>query len=98
VAVHPFHRIGSRERKPTGQHFVKRDAEGVKVAPRIDGAIHSSGLFWRHVRECSGDELRRFGPREARPDILEEAEATTISSLSIFFPSNEAFLACELRE
>ena len=37
-------------------------------------------------------------PREAQPDILEEAEATTISSLSIFFPSNEAFLAYELRE
>ena len=37
-------------------------------------------------------------PREAQPDILEEAESTTISSLSIFFPSNEAFLAYELRE
>ena len=72
MAVHPFHRIGSREGKPTGQHFVKRDAEGVKVAPRIDRAIHSSGLFRRHVGECSGDELGRFGPlvltRKARSD------------------------------
>ena len=37
-------------------------------------------------------------PREAQPDVLEEAEAITISSLSIFFQSNEAFLAYELRE
>ena len=27
VAVHPFHRIGCRERKAAGQHLVERDAE-----------------------------------------------------------------------
>ncbi len=57
VGVHPFHRIGSRERKTAGQHFVKSDAKRVEVAPGINGAIHSSGLFGRHVGECSGDEL-----------------------------------------
>src|SRR5207245_2021515 len=29
--------------KPTGQHFVKRDAEGVKVAPRIDRVVYRQG-------------------------------------------------------
>src|SRR5262245_59774660 len=32
MAMHPFHRIGSREGKTPGQHFVKCDAEGVEVA------------------------------------------------------------------
>ena len=61
VAMNPFHGIGSREGQTPGQHFVKRDAEGVKVASRINGTIHSSGLLGRHIGKCSGDELGRFG-------------------------------------
>ena len=37
-------------------------------------------------------------PYEAQPVVRGEAEFTTISALSIFFPSNEAFVAYELRE
>ena len=37
-------------------------------------------------------------PHEAQPMVQGEAEFTTISALSIFFPSNEAFVAYELRE
>ena len=37
-------------------------------------------------------------PHEAQPMVRGEAEFTTISALSIFFPSNEAFVAYELRE
>jgi len=37
-------------------------------------------------------------PHEAQPVVRREAEFTTISALSIFFPSNEAFVAYELRE
>ena len=37
-------------------------------------------------------------PHEAQPIVRGEAEFTTISALSIFFPSNEAFVAYELRE
>ena len=37
-------------------------------------------------------------PHEAQPVVRGEAEFTTISALSIFFPSNEAFVAYELRE
>ena len=36
VTVHPFHRIGGRERQTPGQHFVKRHSKRVKVAPGID--------------------------------------------------------------
>ena len=36
VAVHPFHRIGCRERQTAGQHFVKRDAERIQIAAGID--------------------------------------------------------------
>ncbi len=61
VTVHPFHRIGGRERKTPGQHFVKRHSKRVKVAPGIDRAVHSSRLLGRHVGERSRDELRRFG-------------------------------------
>ena len=32
MAVHPFHRIGSRKRKAPGQHFVKCHAERIEVA------------------------------------------------------------------
>lgn len=37
-------------------------------------------------------------PHEAQPVVRGEAEFTTISALSIFFPSNEAFVAYEVRE
>ena len=38
------------------------------------------------------------GPREASPENRAEAEATTVSALSIFFPDEEGFHFYELRE
>ena len=35
-------------------------------------------------------------PREARPEIRKEAESVTVSTLSVFFPSEEGFLFYEL--
>ena len=61
VTVHPFHRVGGREWKTPGQHFVKRHSKRVKVAPRIDRTVHSSRLLGCHVGERSRDELGRFG-------------------------------------
>jgi hypothetical protein len=37
-------------------------------------------------------------PREAKPMVRDEAESTTASALSVFFPSNEVFVFYELRE
>jgi hypothetical protein len=37
-------------------------------------------------------------PREAKRVVREEAESTTVSALSVFFPSNEVFVFYELRE
>ena len=37
-------------------------------------------------------------PREAKTDVREEAETSTMSALSVFFPSNEVFVFYELRE
>ena len=37
-------------------------------------------------------------PREAQLVVRGEAEFSTLSALSIFFPSNEAFVAYELQE
>ena len=37
-------------------------------------------------------------PREAKPVVRAEAEDTTVSALSVFFPSNEVFEFYELRE
>ena len=34
---------------------------------------------------------------EAKPVVREEAESTTVSALSVFFPSNEVFVFYELR-
>src|SRR5271166_1896639 len=61
VAVHPLHRVRSREGKTRGQHFVKCDAEGIEIAPGIDGTIHSSGLLGCHIGECPADRLWRLG-------------------------------------
>src|SRR5258705_11791164 len=72
MAVNPLHGIGGSKGKTSGEHFIKGDAERIEIAPGIYGTIHSSGLFRCHVGECSGDELRRFGPlalaRKARSD------------------------------
>ena len=37
-------------------------------------------------------------PREAKPVVREEAESTTVSELSVFFPPNKVFVFYELRE
>jgi hypothetical protein len=37
-------------------------------------------------------------PREAKPVVREEAESSSVSALSVFFPSNEVFVFYELRE
>ena len=37
-------------------------------------------------------------PQEAKPVVRAEAESTTVSALSVFFPSNEVFVFYELRE
>ncbi len=37
-------------------------------------------------------------PHEAQPVVRGEAQFTTLSALSIFLPSNKAFVAYELRE
>src|SRR5215831_7373183 len=39
MTVHPFHRIGRREWKNPGHQLVKRHAESIQVASRIDRAI-----------------------------------------------------------
>src|SRR6202166_940151 len=61
VAVHQFHRIGCHERKGPGHHFVECHSESIEIAPGIDRAIHSPGLFGSHIGECSGDGLGRTG-------------------------------------
>ncbi len=62
MAVDPLHRIDGGERQGAGDHLVKRDAEGVEVAARIDRAVHPSGLFGRHIGEGAGDELGGLRP------------------------------------
>jgi hypothetical protein len=37
-------------------------------------------------------------PKEAKSVVRAEAESTTVSALSVFFPSNEVFVFYELRE
>jgi hypothetical protein len=54
--------LSTRSRGGTG-YLVKRDAKNIKIASRVDRAIHSPGLFRSHVRKCSRDELGRFGYR-----------------------------------
>src|SRR5260370_33923335 len=64
---------------------------------KLQRAIHSSGLFWRHVGECSGDALGRFGPlvltRKARsdttahePDLAGRRVNENIGRLAVFVP------------
>ena len=72
VAVHPLHRIDGGEWQRAGEHLVERDAQRIEVAASIDRAVHSAGLFGRHVGERAGDGLRRLGrlplARQARSD------------------------------
>ncbi len=68
VTVHPFHRIGRRERKTPGQHFIKRDTEGVEIAPAIDRAIHTSSLLGRHIGGASRRETREVRPTDVRAE------------------------------
>jgi len=59
--VNPLHGIGGGEWQAAGQHFIQRDAERIQIAAAINRTIHSSRLFGRHVGQCSGENLGRFG-------------------------------------
>ncbi|MCY1378974.1 hypothetical protein D9M69_666530 [compost metagenome] len=61
MAVHPFHRVDRRKRQRPGEHLVEHDAERIEVAARIDGTIHPTGLFGRHVGERTGNGFGRLG-------------------------------------
>ena len=65
-----------------GEHPIERDAERIEVAAEVDRAIHSPGLFGRHIGERAGDNLGRLGrltlarqtrgdaePGEPRPSV-----------------------------
>ena len=54
----PLQRIGRGERQRAQQHLVESDAKRVEVAPGIDGTVHSSGLFGRHIGERARDRFR----------------------------------------
>src|SRR3984893_7934889 len=60
MAVDQLHRIGGREWKSTGEHFVECDAQGVQIAARIDRAVHAPGLLGGHVGERADQELREL--------------------------------------
>ena len=59
--MNPLHGIGGGEWQAAGQHFIQRDAERIQIAAAINRTIHSSRLFGRHVGQCSGENLGRFG-------------------------------------
>jgi len=75
MAVHPFHGVSSRKRQRAGQHLVKRDAERIEVAARIDRAIHPAGLLGCHIGERAGDGLGRFGRLSLARQTRGEAES-----------------------
>jgi hypothetical protein len=61
MAVHPLHRIGSRERQRPRKHLVEGDTQSIEVAAGVHRAVHPASLFRRHVGERPGDHLRRRG-------------------------------------
>jgi hypothetical protein len=72
VTEHPSAAWGCREWKSSGDHLVKPHPESIEVAPRIDRAIHSPGLFGSHVRvpamnSGGSGAWRSRGRREAMP-------------------------------
>jgi len=95
MAMHPFHRIRSREGQTAGQHLVEGHAEGIEVAAGIVRAVHTAGLFGRHVGERSGDELGRLGrlafarkprsdPKAHEPDPTDGGVNQDIGGLHVF--------------
>src|ERR1700739_3472021 len=87
MAMDPLHRIRGAERQCAREYLVERDTERVEVAAGIDGAVHPSGLFGRHVGERPRNRLGGIGPvplggaaapapwggrREARPNPLSQ--------------------------
>ena len=102
VAESPFRQTlrgieGLGVRWAMGQHvrvsqvlFSAEDSEGIVEFEGPAGNVLS--LVIGHCRIVYGD------PREASPENRAEAEAMTLSALSIFFPDEEGFHFYELRE
>ena len=61
VAVDPFQRVGGSKREHARKHLVQGDAQRVEIAAGIHRAIHTPGLFGRHVGKGAGNDFRRRG-------------------------------------
>jgi hypothetical protein len=59
MAVHPLHRIASGKGQRPRKHLVEGDTQGIEIAARVNRAVHSAGLFRRHVGERPDDHLWR---------------------------------------
>ena len=105
VAESPFRQTlrgieGLGVRWAMGQHVrVSRVSFAVDEGRFVKGTVEFEGnagnflsLSIGHCRIVYGD------PREASPAHRDEAMATTVSALSIFFPDEEGFHFYELRE
>ncbi len=60
MAVDPFHRIGRHERQRACEHLIEGNAERIKIAARVDRAVHPSGLLGRHIGQRAGDGFGRL--------------------------------------
>ncbi len=54
-------RIGGGEGQHLRQHLVEGDTQRIKIAARVDRAVHAAGLLRRHIGERAGDHLGRCG-------------------------------------
>ena len=59
VAVDPLQRVGGSKREHARKHLVQGDAQRVEIAAGIHRAIHTPGLFGRHVGKGAGNDFRR---------------------------------------
>src|SRR3954464_3742010 len=74
VTMHPAHRVTRLEGQRADKHLVERYTERVQIAARIDGAIHPAGLLRRHIRQGSGDHIRRIGKLTITRQARDQAE------------------------
>ena len=59
VAVDPLQGVGGSKREHARKHLVQGDAQRVEIAAGIHRAIHTPGLFGRHVGKGAGNDFRR---------------------------------------
>ena len=88
VAMDQFQRIAACERSLPREQLIKRNAQRIEIRAKVNGPVHATGLFRRHVSQIAIQVLRCVGPNEIGIQNTGDAEVDNLHLMRLSIPDN----------